>query len=174
MFWLKLIKDVIKIFREGQTPSQIAGGFALGMVIGLSPSFNLQGLLLWIILLSLNVNLAAALLAITLCNLVAYLFDPLFHWFGFQVLTQVDFLKGLWTYLYNAPLAPLTNFYNTVVMGSFLTALVLFLPVYIGMKKLTVLYRKKLYSKIQKLKIYEILRHNDIVKWYIKIRDMQI
>jgi uncharacterized protein (TIGR03546 family) len=174
MFWLKIIKDLIKIFREGQTPAQIAGGFALGMVIGLSPSFNLQGLIIWILLLSLNVNLAAALLAITFCNLLAYLFDPFFHWLGYQILTQVDFLKGLWTYLYNAPLAPLTNFNNTVVMGSFITALILFLPVYIGMKKLTVLYRKKLYSKIRKLKIYEALRNNDIIKWYMKIRDMQI
>jgi hypothetical protein len=32
MFWLKLVKDFVKILREGQTPTQIAGGFALGSI----------------------------------------------------------------------------------------------------------------------------------------------
>jgi len=173
MFWLKIIKDIIKIFREGQSPSQIAGGFALGMMIGLSPSFNLQGIILWLLILSLNVNIGAAILAITFCNLLAYIFDPFFHWIGFQILTA-DWLKDTWTSIYNAPIAPLTNFNNTVVMGSFITALFLFLPVYFCMIKIVNLYRKNFYSKIQKLKIYQILLGNDLVKWYIKIRDMKI
>ncbi|MFH0991984.1 MAG: hypothetical protein V1799_18415 [bacterium] len=46
MFWLKIIKDFIKILRAGQTPAQIAGGFALGAIVGLSPMFTLQGLVL--------------------------------------------------------------------------------------------------------------------------------
>ena len=45
MFWLKLIRDFIKILREGQTPAQIAGGFAAGSIVGLSPVLTLQGII---------------------------------------------------------------------------------------------------------------------------------
>ncbi len=35
MFWLQLVSNVLKILRAGQTPRQIAGGFALGSIVGL-------------------------------------------------------------------------------------------------------------------------------------------
>jgi len=45
MFWLQILSNFFKILRAGQTPRQVAGGFALGSIVGLSPSFTLQGLL---------------------------------------------------------------------------------------------------------------------------------
>jgi uncharacterized protein (TIGR03546 family) len=108
MFWLKLIVNFIKILREGQTPAQVAGGFALGAIIGLSPMFTLQGLIVWLIILVLDVNLSAATFSLGLFTLFAYIFDPLFHRLGYVLLVDIDSLKGLWTVLYNAPIAPLT------------------------------------------------------------------
>lgn len=171
MFWLKIIKDFIKIFREGQSPAQVAGGFALGSILGLSPIFTLQGLLIWILIAILNVNLGAVFLSLTVFSLIAYLFDPFFHWLGFQILTQIDWLKDFWTMLYNAPVAPLTNFNNTVVMGSFLTAIIIALPIYYGMKVLILRYRKHLHTKIEKFKIYQVLKQSSIIKLYTKFRD---
>jgi uncharacterized protein (TIGR03546 family) len=171
MFWLKIIKDFIKIFREGQSPAQVAGGFALGSIIGLSPIFTLQGLILWLLIAILNVNLGAVFLALTFFSFIAFLLDPLFHWIGYQVLTQIDWLRDFWTSLYNAPAAPLTNFNNTVVMGSFLCALLTAFPVYFGMKALIVQYRKHLHTKIEKWKIYKVIKQSDLIKWYTKIRD---
>lgn len=128
MFWLKIIRDFIKILRAGQTPNQIASAFALGAIVGLSPSFTLQGILVWLIILVLDVNLSAALLSFTLFSLFAYLLDPLFHRLGYALLVNVEAFKGMWTTLYNAPIAPLTHFNNTVVLGSFISALILFFP----------------------------------------------
>ncbi len=65
MFWFKLIRDFISILREGQTPAQVAGGFALGSILGLSPMLTLQGVLVWLIILVIDVNLSAALVALT-------------------------------------------------------------------------------------------------------------
>ncbi|MBI3577863.1 MAG: DUF2062 domain-containing protein, partial [Ignavibacteriales bacterium] len=56
----------MKILRAGQSPRQIAGGFALGAIVGLSPSFTLQGLIVWFIIFVLDVNLSAAFLSFTL------------------------------------------------------------------------------------------------------------
>ena len=91
MFWLKLLRDILKIFREGESPRQIALGFAFGSIVGLSPSLNLQGIIVWILILILNINLGAVLLGFTIFGLIAFLFDPLFHQLGFFLLTQLDF-----------------------------------------------------------------------------------
>lgn len=171
MFWLKLIRDFIKILREGQTPAQVAGGFALGSILGLSPMLTLQGVVVWLVILILNVNLSAALVALTVFSLVAFLLDPVFHWFGFQVLVNIDSLQSLWTSLYNAPIAPLTRFNNTVVLGSFLCAILLFIPIYFGMKKFVVAYRSTVGVRMEKLKAYQILKRSSLVQWYEKLRD---
>ncbi len=171
MFWLKFIKDFIAILREGQTPAQVAGGFALGSILGFSPMFTLQGALVWLILLVLDVNLAAAAIAGTVCGLIAFLVDPLFHALGYFLLVKVEALQGLWTTMYNAPIAPLTRFNNTVVMGSFVFAIVAFIPVYIGMKRLVVAYRTHIGAKVEKWKIYKILKQSAIVQWYERVKN---
>ena len=172
MFWLKLVRDFIKILREGQTPAQVAGGFALGSILGLSPMLTLQGALVWLLIFALNVNLSASLVALTVFSLVAFLLDPLFHWFGFQVLVNIDALHNLWTSLYNAPIAPLTRFNNTVVMGSFLCALLLFIPIYFGMKRFVIAYRTTVGARVEKMKIYQIVKRSALVQWYERLRDI--
>ncbi len=171
MFWIQLLSNFIKILRAGQTPRQVAGGFALGSIVGLSPSFTLQGLFVWLIIFVFDVNLSAAFLAFALFALVAYVIDPLFHELGYFLLVQVDGLHDFWTTLYNAPVAPLTRFNNTLVLGSFLGAIILAPLVYYGMNRFIVAYRTHLFSKIEKWKIYQILSKNALVTWYQKIRD---
>jgi len=173
MFILKFIRDFINILRAGQTPAQVAGGFALGSILGLSPMLTLQGGLVWLILLVLDVNFSAAGVAMTLFSLLAFLFDPFFHWLGYQILVNVGPLKDFWTWLYNAPIAPLTRFNNTVVMGSFLAALLFFVPVYAGMKNFVVAYRTHIHSRFEKWKIYQVLDRSKMLKWYRRIRDLK-
>ncbi len=172
MFWLKLIRDFLKVLRAGQTPNQIAAGFALGSIIGLSPMLTLQGAVIWLIILIFDVNLSAAILAVTVFKLIAWLIDPVFHWAGFQILVNIESLQSFWTLLYNAPIAPLTRFYNTVVMGSFVCALILMVPVYFGMRSFVVAYRKHVHSKVEKWKIYRMFDRSSVVQWYRRIRDL--
>ena len=172
MFWLKLVTNFIKILREGQTPAQVAGGFALGFILGVSPMLTLQGMLVWLIILVLDVNLSAATFSLAFFAMFAYIIDPLFHRIGYFLLVDIGGLKGLWTTLYNAPIAPLTRFNNTVVMGSFVTALILFFPLYIGMKKFVIVYRATLGEKIAKWKIYKIIDRSSLVKWYRRVRSL--
>ena len=172
MFWLKLIKDIVAIFREGQTPRQVAGGFMLGSIIGLSPAMTLQGLVVWLLILVLDVNIGAAVLALTFCSLCAYLLDPFFHWLGYQILVNVDALREIWTTFYNLPVAPLTRFNNTVVMGSFVVALLLAAPIYFGFKHLVIAYRKTIGARIEKMHIYKALKQSGIVQLYMRIRNL--
>lgn len=172
MFWLNIIKSFIQVLRAGQTPRQIAGGFALGSMVGLMPVFTLQGLFLWFVILVLDVNLSAALLSATLFTLLAYLFDPLFHSLGYFFLADVSSLQGIWTTLYNAPIAPLTRFNNTVAFGSFLSGVVLFFPVYFGMRRFVVAYRDHIGAHVERWKIYQIISKSTLVRWYDRIKSL--
>jgi len=82
MFCLKLLKDILAIFQAGRSPRQVAGGFMFGSIIGLSPMTTLQGALVWLLILILNVNRGAVILSLTVCSLAALPLDPLFHWLG--------------------------------------------------------------------------------------------
>ncbi len=172
MFWLKILTNFIKIMREGQTPAQVAGGFAFGSILGLSPMFTLQGMVVWIIILILDVNLSAVTLALMIFGLFAFIFDPLFHQLGYYLLVQIDGLREMWIALYNAPIAPLTRFNNTVVMGSFVAAIILFPAIYFGMKKFVIAYRTTIGARIEKMKIYQVISKSWIVQTYQKIRSL--
>jgi uncharacterized protein (TIGR03546 family) len=172
MFWLKLVTNFIKILREGQTPAQVAGGFALGSILGLSPMLTLQGLLVWLIILMLDVNLSAATFSLGLFAFIAYIFDPIFHRIGYFLLVDIGSLQGLWTSLYNAPIAPLTRFNNTIVIGSFVCAAILFVPMYFGMKKFVIAYRATLGVRMHKMKIYQIIDRSSLVQWYKRVRNL--
>ncbi len=171
MIWLNIISKIIRAFRSGESPRQIAAGFCVGFLIGLMPFWTLQGVVLFIMLILLNINMAAGTLAILLASLFAYLLDPVFHDIGYYVLTGIPGLRGIWEWLYNNPLGPLTRFNNTVVMGSFVLGLVLFFPVFWGMKRLVISYREHLEVRIKKWKLYQVIKGSKLVQWYEKVRD---
>lgn len=171
MFWIQILSNFIKILRAGQTPRQVAGGFVLGSIAGLSPVLTLQGLFIWFVIFVLDVNLSAASLAFLMFALFAYVFDPLFHQLGYFLLVEVDALRGLWTTLYNAPIAPLTRFNNTLVLGSLVGAILLSPAVYIGVRRFVVAYRTYIGARVESWKIYQVLSRNTLVRWYQKIRD---
>lgn len=172
MFWLHLLKNFIQVLRSGQTPAQIAGGFALGALVGLMPVFTLQGVLLWLVIFLLNVNLTAVFLSATIFTLVAYVFDPSFHALGYYLLVDFSALHGVWTSLYNAPLAPLTRFNNTVTLGSLFAGFILFLPIYFGMKRFVLAYRTHIGANVERMRIYQVISKSAVVRWYTKIKDL--
>jgi uncharacterized protein (TIGR03546 family) len=171
MFWLNFISQFIKVMRAGASPAQIAGGFAMGFLIGLMPFWTLQGVLIFCVVLLINVNLSAATFALFVASFIAFLFDPIFHDLGFYVLASIPALRETWTVLYNMPMAPLTRFNNTVVMGSFISGILLLVPVYFGMKKLVVAYRTGIEEKIKKWKVVQIVTGSKLWQWYENIRD---
>jgi len=172
MIFLKILSQLVKALREGESPGQIAAGFTLGFLIGLTPFWTLQSVLLFLVLFVFKVNMAAGTLAILLAGLLAYLADPLFHALGYFILTGIPFLQGLWEALFNMPVAPLTRFNNTVVMGSTVVGLVLAVPLYFGMRKFVIAYRSGWEEKVKKWKVVQAVRSSKLVQAYVKIRDL--
>ena len=172
MIWLSVASKFIKAFRSGESPGQIAAGFSIGFLIGLMPFATLQGIVLFILLILLNVNMAAGTLTVLLASLFAFLLDPIFHDIGYYILTGIPGLQGLWETLYNSPFGPLTRFNNTVVMGSMVIAIAASPLAFWLSKRGVELYRSRWAEKIQGSKAIRFARGTKVIQLYFKLRDM--
>jgi len=119
---------LLKHLHSDDTPGQVGAGLALGAIFGLTPLLNLHNVVVLILIIMLRVSFSGALLGWLLFAPLGFAFDPLFDALGHRLLLETPALTGVWTTLYNTPVVPLTNFNNTVVLGSLAVALALFLP----------------------------------------------
>jgi uncharacterized protein (TIGR03546 family) len=131
---------LLQVLNSETEPHQITLGLALGMVMGFTPMLTLHNLIVLLLVLVLRVNLSAFLVGIAIFSALAFALDPLFHSVGMAVL-QAESLQGLWTDFYNTAWGRLEHFYNSVVMGSLIVAMALFIPVVLGGNRLVVHYR---------------------------------
>src|SRR6266496_3124429 len=119
---------LLKHLHSDDTPGQVGAGLAMGAILGLTPLLNLHNVVVLILIIMLRVSFSGALLGWLLFTPLGFAFDPLFDALGHRLLLETPALTGVWTTLYNTPVVPLTNFNNTVVLGSLAVALALFLP----------------------------------------------
>jgi uncharacterized protein (TIGR03546 family) len=172
MFGIELLAKLVKILRSGASPTQIAAGFIIGMIIGLTPFWTLHNVILIVILVIVNINIGTAIFSFLLFSAIAYLADPLFHSFGYFLLVDMESLRDFWTYLYNLPLVALSRYNNTVVTGSLAIALIITLPFYFMAKIGVIYYRENIDSKIQKWKLVQAIKGSKIYSFYEKIRNL--
>jgi uncharacterized protein (TIGR03546 family) len=165
MIFLKLLGKLIKILRSGEDPRQIAGGFMLGMMIGLITFKSLVAAPLLLILILINVNLASAAVGFILFRLITYFADPLLHSLGYTVLVDISGLHGFWSRLASLRIVPYTRFNNTLVMGSLIVAVVLAIPLFWAIKRLVIAYRERYEQKVQNWKIVKILKTSALFRF---------
>lgn len=169
MFLLKLLGKLIKALSSGQSPAQLAGGFVLGMIVGLTPFWSLHNALVILLIILIRVNISMAIFSALFFGAIAYLLDPLFHSFGYWLLVDVTALQGLWTWFVNQPVLALFNFNNTVVVGSLVISLIMLVPMYFLSRGGVILYREKVHDRLQKLKVIQAVKKSWIYSVYNKI-----
>ena len=166
-----------KLFRPpyGETSSTLqAAASANGLrVITLedftTPIVNVHNLLVFAAALLLNVSFGAFLLGWTIFVPLGFILDPLFHAIGLALL-QAPALTGLWTALYNVPGVPLTNFDNSVVLGSFVSWVVLWLPIYFLSRWLVTRYRVHVYERLKKTRFFQAVGASKLYNYYTLLR----
>ena len=172
MIFLQFFVKVLKILRSGATPKQLASGMVLGMILGLTPLWSLHNLVIVLLVILIDVNLAMFLLGFGIFSGIAYLLDPIFHSTGYWLLVDVTFLKGLWTSLYNMPVAVLFRMNNTVILGSLVISLLLITPCYWLTKHGVILYRFRIDPVVQKWKIVQALKSSKLISIYNKLKKL--
>lgn len=162
---LKYISKLLKALASEASPNQLAGGFILGMIIGMTPLASVHNLVIVILVIVLKVNIGMVILSFLVFSGVAYLADPLFHSFGIWLL-EIDSMKSTWTTMYNNEFWAITKFYNTVVIGSLVSALMLCIPMFPLTKIGVVQYRKHIHEKVMKTKFVKALKGTKIYSVY--------
>jgi len=149
---IKGIAKLILALNGNVSKTQIAAGFAWGILLGLVPAGNA----FWIVLFLISFffthhhggKIAALAIIKILYPIVAYPIDSV-GWF----VLHIDSLNKFFTQLYNMPFVPFTKFNNTLVMGGLVSGLILWLPIFFLFIALIPLYRNTLGPKIRNSKI---------------------
>ena len=169
---LKQLFAFIKLLNSDTDTHPLALGIVLGMVLGFTPAFSLQTILVFLILFFFRIQLGAALVSAFFFAIPAFLLDPLFHAIGTRIL-ESETLEPLFTTLYHLPLIPLTRFNNTVVMGSGVTALLLAIPVFLISKHLIIAYRANIVARFRNTRFWKAVQATSFYKWYVTYEEFR-
>jgi len=148
---LKLLFNLLKVLNSNKNPGEIAAGFSFGIMLSLIPGGNLLWITLFIIGFFTRVNLMTAFLTLGVGKLFVPLIDPLLDNIGYFIL-NIPALRSFFTFLFNLPVVPLTSYNNTIVMGGFMTSLVLAFPLYLTFRSFITAYRVHIRDKIRNTK----------------------
>jgi len=162
---IKLIQSLFGALHSEGTPGQLAAGIVLGAFLGLTPLFNLHNAVVFALLVLLNVSFAGGLLGWALFVPVGFLLDPLFDWIGHSLLLTPA-LRGLWTSMYNMPIVPLTNFNNTVVLGSLVFAVLSAVPLFFLLRWAVARYRVTVGERVRQSRFYKAVTASKVYNVY--------
>ncbi len=169
---LKQLFDFIKLLNSDKGTNQIAAGLVCGMILGFTPAFSLQTLLVILVLFLFRIQIGAALVGSFFFAIFAYILDPVFHSVGMWVLER-EGLRPLFTTLYNAPIIPMTRFNNSIVMGSAVVGLILAPLVFVVSRALIEKYRVQVVARFEKTRFWKAVQATGFYKWYLKYEQLR-
>lgn len=163
---LKQLFDLIKLLHSENETNPVAWGISLGFVLGMTPAFSLQSVLVFFLLFIFRIQIGAAFIAAFFFKFIAFFLDPVFHAVGSAVLS-LDSLEPTFTQLYNMPIVPWTRFYNSIVMGSGVVSIALIPFVFIGSKIAVSKYRLTVVARAKETKVWKYFQATTFYKWYV-------
>jgi uncharacterized protein (TIGR03546 family) len=166
---LKLLQSLVKTLHSDGTPGQIAAGVMLGAALGLTPIANVHNVVIVVLLAVLNVSFAAGLFAWAAFVPVGFLLDPLFDRLGRYLLVEAPAFQPLFTALDNTPGLALTNFNNTVVLGSVIGWLLLAAPIFLLSRVAVIRYRATIGERVRRSYLYRAItatRAYNVYRWF--------
>lgn len=167
MFLLvKLLQKLIKTLNSEGTPGQVAAGLALGSALGLTPLMNLHNLVILAAVMLFNVSFPGAMLGWALGIPLGFALDPVFDAIGRALLLGTPALVPLWTRLANTPVVALSNFNNTIVLGSFVFWVLLFVPLFFFARWGVAEYRERVYARLAKTRLFQVVTASKLYNLY--------
>ena len=167
---LKLIQSLVATLHSDGTPNQIGFGVALGAALGLTPLINVHNAVVLALLCVLNVSFGAGMLGWAVFAPVGFLLDPLFDRVGRLLLLETPALRPLWTTWDNSVFLPWTAFGNTVVLGSVVGWLVLFVPIVLLSRHLVLAYRARYAERVRASRAYRAVTASRVYNYYVMFR----
>jgi uncharacterized protein (TIGR03546 family) len=154
---LKTIASFIVALNSNLKRTEIAGGFAWGVLLGLVPAGNALWVALFVISFFIRHHNASKVLVLAVLKILYALIDPALDQAGWWFL-HLEPLQGTFRYLYNLPLVPITRFNNTIVAGGLFCGIIAAIVRYIAMFFFIPVYRNTLAPKIRNSKLVIALK----------------
>jgi len=164
---LNILAKLLSILNSETAAWQISLAFCFAMIAGFTPLASMHNVLVLFLILLLRVNLSSFIFAFAIFSALSFMLDPLFHKLGHVILTS-DSFQEIWTSFYNNPFMRLTRFNNTIVMGSLVLALLLFIPAFLLFNFLIKKYRDTVLSKIRNTRLMQALKATKFYRIYEK------
>ncbi|OGW41547.1 MAG: hypothetical protein A2010_05060 [Nitrospirae bacterium GWD2_57_9] len=165
---IRMLAKLLKVLNSENDPAQISLAFSFSMFSGFLPFFTPINLLVLFTVFALRVNLSAYLLGMAFFAGIAYILDPLFHAIGLAVLSAAP-LEGIWTAMYNSTIWRIQKFNNSVVMGSFIFAVLFFVPLVLLSNMLIRRYREHVLAWVRKTKLMKMITASNFYQMYEKV-----
>jgi len=166
---LRLLQSLIRTLHSDGTPAQVAAGVTLGAALGLTPLLSPHNLVVVSAIALLNVSVGGAVIGMLLFTPVGFLLDPVFDYTGVTLL-GLPWLRGLWTAVYNTPILALSNFNNTIVLGSVVCWAILAFPIYVASRAGVVRYRSTVGAKVRNSRYYKAIAASRLMTVYRLLR----
>jgi len=163
---VKLVQSLVKALHSEGTPGPARRRHCSGLVLRLTPLVSLHNAVVFAAVVLLNVSFPGAMLGWALFVPVGFLLDPLFDAIGRRLLLDTPALTPLWTTLYNTPVVPLTNFNNTVTLGSLVFSVVVFLPLFIATRWAVTRYRATIGERVRQSQWYRAVTASKLYNVY--------
>jgi len=160
-----MIKPVAKLIialNGNLRKSEIAAGFAWGLLLGLIPAGNVFWIVLFVASFFFKHHHASKLVVLAILKIIGGAVAPLMDTVGWAFL-HIDALQPFFTTLYNMPFVPLTQFNNTLVAGGLVSGIVLWLPIFFLVFFLVPVYRNKVVPKMRNSKISAVIKKLPLV-----------
>ncbi|MBU2878771.1 MULTISPECIES: TIGR03546 family protein [Alteromonadaceae] len=156
---------LLKALHSDAGPWSLAFGIMLGMIFGLTPLIKLHNLIILFVVLFCRVNLSTFILSWGVFSALALILDPMMMNIGEAILTSEN-LQSIWTSFYNTGFGRLSQFYNTLTMGSLALSLALSPLVLIVSRILVVKYREHFLAWVEQWRILQIIKGSRVYQMY--------
>jgi len=153
---IKGIAKLILALNGNVSKTQIAAGFAWGVLLGLVPAGNAFWIVLFLLSFFFTHHHGGKIAALAILKIILPLLAVQIDKLGWYIL-HIDSLRPFFTSLYNMPFVPFTRFNNTLVMGGLASGIILWLPVFFLFVAIIPFYRNTIGPKIKNSKIVKTI-----------------
>ncbi len=153
---IKAFVKLIHALSSNTSPGEIAHAFSCGILLGFMPKDNLMWYILFILILFLRIQRSVLTVSIFVGALLTGILDPYFDDLGTYILTQKQLIPYYYKLL-NIPFVAFTKFHNTIVMGSLVVGLLVYIPCCVVARLLIFIWRNVFAAKIKNTKIAKLI-----------------
>ncbi|MFT2089815.1 TIGR03546 family protein [Paraglaciecola sp. 2405UD69-4] len=165
-----LLAKLFKALNSDDSPWQLAYGFALGMIMGLTPFLGIHSLILLFLVLFLRVNISSFLVAWAVFSVIAIPASYGFSSLGETILLSPS-LETLWTSFYGTTIGQLTQIYHTTTLGSLCISILFFPAILLISKKLVEEYRERFMKWVNQWRIVQLIKGSRFFQLYQAIQE---